>query len=59
MEPIQIHPVGFIWGGLLILWLGFSSAYLNRDDCRPVVKGLGIFLLLTGIFLLGIVIGKI
>jgi hypothetical protein len=58
MELIQIHPVGFIWGMLFVLWLGFCSAYMHKDEARLVVKVLGILLLLTGIFLLGMVIGK-
>lgn len=57
MVLIQIHPVGLIWGGVAILWLGFCSAYLNRKECRAVVNGLGILLAITGVFLLGIVIG--
>jgi hypothetical protein len=58
MELIQIHPVGFIWGMMFVLWLGFCSAYMHKDEARSLVKVLGILLLLTGIFLLGMVIGK-
>ena len=57
MDLIQIHPVGLIWGGLLILWFGFCSAYINKSECQSAVKWLGILLLTTGIFLLGIIIG--
>jgi hypothetical protein len=58
MELIQIHPVGFIWGMLFVLWLGFCSAYMHKDEARSVVKVLGFFLLATGVLLLGISIGS-
>ncbi len=57
MELVQIHPIGFIWGGMALLWVGFCSAYLNRKECRAIVNGLGILLGVTGTFLFGVVIG--
>lgn len=57
MEMIEISPVKLIWSGMLILWFGFCSAYFNKEDTKIVIKGLGVLLLITGIFLLGIAVG--